>query len=98
MGSLYRSDIASSMSALKTALIIDDAAYLRAFCWIHLADYVMFDYELPEKCDEEDTWWEERLFVLGWIGVWVTRLDSEQMPHRHWRGENGAVRTTHKNR
>lgn len=49
-----RSDIASSMAAMKTALIIDDAAYLRAFCWIHLADYVMFDYELPEKCDEEE--------------------------------------------
>ena len=29
-------------------------AFLRAFCWIHLPDYVMFDYDLPEKCNDPE--------------------------------------------
>lgn len=32
----------------------ENSAYLRAFCWIHLADYVIFDYDLPKGCDEEE--------------------------------------------
>lgn len=29
-------------------------AFLRAFCWIHLPDYVMFDYDLPGKCNDQE--------------------------------------------
>lgn len=32
----------------------DDFAYLRAFCWLLFSDYVMFDYDLPEKCNDPE--------------------------------------------
>jgi len=44
----------SSTAALRAALDAENSAYLRAFCWIHLADYVIFDYDLPKGCDEEE--------------------------------------------
>jgi hypothetical protein len=28
--------------------------YLRAFCWLSLPDYVIFDYGLPQPCHRED--------------------------------------------
>lgn len=47
---------ATSTSALrlKSVLDADGYAYLRALCWLLLSDYVMFDYDLPEHCDEPE--------------------------------------------
>lgn len=44
----------TSTAAIRAALDAENSAYLRAFCWIHLADYVIFDYDLPNGCDEEE--------------------------------------------
>ena len=31
-----------------------DFAFLRAFCWISLPDYVMFEYDLPKQCNDPE--------------------------------------------
>eukprot|EP00434_Breviolum_minutum_P032025 symbB.v1.2.028321.t1/scaffold2879.1/size76250/3 len=40
--------------ALNNVLKSNDFAYLRAFCWLSLPDYVIFDYKLPERCNDRD--------------------------------------------
>mmetsp|Transcript_37112 Transcript_37112/g.75809 ORF Transcript_37112/g.75809 Transcript_37112/m.75809 type:complete len:384 (-) Transcript_37112:49-1200(-) len=42
------------MQNIKMVLHSDDFAYLRAFCWLLFSDYVMFDYDLPEKCNDPE--------------------------------------------
>lgn len=42
------------MKNLKAVLHGGDYAYLRAFCWLLFSDYVMFDYDLPEKCNDRE--------------------------------------------
>ena len=32
------------------SLLREDARFLRALCWLHLADYICFDYSLPKEC------------------------------------------------
>ena len=36
----------------RSLMVIE--VYLRAFCWMNLPDYVIFDYNLPAKCHRED--------------------------------------------
>eukprot|EP00438_Fugacium_kawagutii_P014597 Skav226990 [mRNA] locus=scaffold2341:256338:262952:+ [translate_table: standard] len=43
---------AMAQSHIKKILKANGASYLKAFCWLHLIDYVMFDYDLPETCNQ----------------------------------------------
>eukprot|EP00435_Cladocopium_sp_Y103_P035635 s1111_g9.t1 len=52
--SAAQAERSTSTAAIRAALDAENSAYLRAFCWIHLADYVIFDYDLPKGCDEEE--------------------------------------------
>ncbi len=54
---------------LKSVLDADGHAYLRAFCWLLLSDYVMFDYDLPEHCDEPEML---RIIQLTKAETWST--------------------------
>jgi len=42
----------SSKVHLRNVLLKQDFAFLRAFCWISLPDYVMFEYDLPKQCND----------------------------------------------
>eukprot|EP00438_Fugacium_kawagutii_P014599 Skav226992 [mRNA] locus=scaffold2341:266761:269571:+ [translate_table: standard] len=50
----------ASKASLHKVLRSEGAAYLKAFCWLLLTDYVMFDYDLPKECDQS-----EMLYVLN---------------------------------
>mmetsp|Transcript_1312 Transcript_1312/g.2930 ORF Transcript_1312/g.2930 Transcript_1312/m.2930 type:complete len:345 (-) Transcript_1312:63-1097(-) len=41
-------------TAMHSVLKSNDSVYLRAFCWLSLPDYVIFDYQLPQQCQDED--------------------------------------------
>eukprot|EP00438_Fugacium_kawagutii_P032415 Skav234918 [mRNA] locus=scaffold840:935105:936631:+ [translate_table: standard] len=41
-------------SHMMGVLGLNNFVYLRAFCWLNLADYIMFEYELPLPCHRED--------------------------------------------
>ena len=47
-------EASTSATAMMTVLGLYDYVYLRAFCWMNLPDYVIFDYNLPAKCHRED--------------------------------------------
>jgi len=47
-------EASTSATAMMTVLGLYDYVYLRAFCWMNLPDYVIFDYNLPDKCHRED--------------------------------------------
>eukprot|EP00435_Cladocopium_sp_Y103_P024637 s1118_g6.t1 len=49
-----RDNMTRSSNHLQTVLHKKDFAFLRAFCWISLPDYVMFDYDLPRQCDDPE--------------------------------------------
>lgn len=44
----------ASSTAMKKVLHKSSFAYLRAFCWMSFADYVIFDYAMPEKCNDQE--------------------------------------------
>ena len=35
------------------AVVPEPARYLRALCWVFLADYAIFEYDLPPECQQE---------------------------------------------
>eukprot|EP00438_Fugacium_kawagutii_P030324 Skav218837 [mRNA] locus=scaffold3029:90342:100579:- [translate_table: standard] len=54
VGSTTNSATARAAVSLRKVLENEDFAYLRAFCWLLLSDYVMFDYDLPDKCNDPE--------------------------------------------
>lgn len=40
--------------AMSEALRLHGGSYRRALCWLFLVDYVMFNYDLPEGCDQPE--------------------------------------------
>lgn len=40
--------------AMSQVMGLNNFVYLRAFCWLNLPDYVVFDYALPRPCHRED--------------------------------------------
>lgn len=44
----------SETFAMHSVLKSNEGVYLRAFCWLSLPDYVIFDYQLPQQCQDAD--------------------------------------------
>lgn len=44
--------IPPSRAALQKVMLENEHAYLQAFCWFSIVDYVTFDYDMPEECSE----------------------------------------------
>lgn len=49
-----RDNMTASSNHLQNVLLKKDFAFLRAFCWISLPDYVMFEYDLPKHCNDPE--------------------------------------------
>lgn len=54
--SLLSMDAAESSYGMVMSQLmgLNNYVYLRAFCWLSLPDYVIFDYGLPQPCHRED--------------------------------------------
>eukprot|EP00435_Cladocopium_sp_Y103_P071620 s321_g38.t1 len=50
---LAMADGSETRAAFSRNLTRNGARYLRALCWLFLADYGVFDYELPDECQQE---------------------------------------------
>eukprot|EP00435_Cladocopium_sp_Y103_P059728 s1283_g21.t1 len=44
----------SNAMVMSELMGLNNYVYLRAFCWLSLPDYVIFDYGLPKPCHRED--------------------------------------------
>jgi len=44
--------IPASTAALQKVMLKNKHAYLHAFCWFSMVEYVTFDYDMPEECME----------------------------------------------
>eukprot|EP00435_Cladocopium_sp_Y103_P030182 s1202_g7.t1 len=54
-----------AMSGMEKVMKLDNAAYLRAWCWFSMPDYVLLDYDLPTECLETDMG-----MIIDWAWTW----------------------------
>lgn len=56
MSTFVNSALLQSATGSSMAKVLENNtfAYLRAFCWMSFADYVIFDYAMPPKCDDRE--------------------------------------------
>jgi len=52
-------------SGMEKAMKLDGGAYLRAWCWFSMPDYVLLDYDLPAECLETDM-----CMIIDWAWTW----------------------------